>query len=648
MAAKLRLLLLFSCLLAAAANACAQEPWITHDYARLWQKHQPPVAKASTVTAEESAYDVQYLKFDLKLSAASAYISGNVTTRAKVIASSMTSYVFELSDTMAIDSVKINGSLRPFDTAKGICRVPFAASADSNTVFTAQVYYHGYPRNAQDVNTPGFHHGEGVTFSSVEPYFADSWWPCKQSLTDKIDSVDIWVTVPVSEKAGSNGTLMSVTPVAPGYHRYEWKERYPIDYYLISVAVSAYTEYSYYMHFTGSNDSMLIMNYLPDTLLPRKQAMLDSTGLLVDYFSTLFGRYPFWKEKYGHCYSPSYISMEHQTMTSTPMGRLTVIAHELVHQWFGDNVTCGSWKDIWLNEGFATYGQYLCYQHFSGQDTANSFMRTIHEACVAEVGGTVYSYDTTDWPRIFDGRLSYYKGAAVAHLLRYMAGSDAQFFNILRTYQQQYAGKTARTDDLQTIAETILNQDLHTFFHQWIYSDGFPYYDVAWNQVDNELFLRIEQTPSFPATISLFSTPIEIRLYSAQGDTTVTVFDDQPVQVFGFTTGKTIDSITIDPNHWLIYKLTRPPVKDNDLSRLFFDVEVYPNPASNAISVVYKNMVDAPFILYDLSGRKLLEYKLAGAAGKEQLNISALPHGLYIYKVVSGGVSRYTGKLSKQ
>ena len=606
------------------------------------------MAKASIATSDEANYDVQYIKFDLSLSTTSTYIQGSVTTRARAAAAKLTKYVFELSDSLTIDSVKINGISQPFDAANGICRTSLSGSMDSNSLFTAQVFYQGYARDAAALNSPGFHNGENVTFSSVEPYYADTWWPCKQALTDKIDSVDMWVTVPDSVKVGSNGVLIAITPLGTGFHRYEWKELYPIDYYLISVAVSAYSEYSYYMHFSGSNDSMLIMNYAPDTLLAHIRPMLDTTGLLVDYYSTLFGRYPFWKEKYGHCYSPSFVNMENQTMTSSHLGRLTVIAHELTHQWFGDNVTCGTWKDTWLNEGFATYGQYLCYQHFNGQDTANNFMRTIHDASVAEIGGTVYSYDTTEPGRVFDGRLTYYKGAAVVHMLRFIAGDDTKFFKILQTYQQQYAGKTAITDDLEHVASTILNRDLHTFFHQWVYSDGFPIYEVAWNQVNGVAYIRVGQSVSYPSSVSLYEMPIEIKLYSTAGDTIVTLFNDQPEQVFGFGIDRKIDSIAIDPNHWLVYKLTGKPVRDNELSRLPFDVEVYPIPAVNTINIVYKNLSDASFMIYDLSGRQIMAHKLPSSAGKEQMNLQFLPAGIYIYKVVSGGTARFTGKVLKE
>eukprot|EP01030_Chromulinospumella_sphaerica_P015185 gene15185-14982_t len=151
-----------------------------------------------------------------------------------------------------------------------------------------------------------------------------------------------------------------------GRNRYEWKHRYPIDYYLVSASVARYVDYSFKMHLEGSADSMLIQNYVYDNplTLPFFKNVIDSTGILVNYFSSIYGRYPFWKEKYGHCMAPLSGGMEHQTMTTLGYFQGWLVVHELGHQWFGDNVTCGTWRDIVMNEGFASYSEYLYYDKF--------------------------------------------------------------------------------------------------------------------------------------------------------------------------------------------------------------------------------------------------------------------------------------------
>src|SRR5690606_33875381 len=126
------------------------------------------------------------------------------------------------------------------------------------------------------------------------------------------------------------------------------------------------------MHFTNSTDSMLLQEYIYDhpEVLPLYKNAIDSMPLLVNYFSDLFGRYPFYKEKYGHCLSPMGGGMEHQTMTTLRSFNFNLVVHELAHQWFGNYVTCRSWQDLWLNEGFATYSEYLANHYFKGEAAA--------------------------------------------------------------------------------------------------------------------------------------------------------------------------------------------------------------------------------------------------------------------------------------
>src|SRR5690606_31274732 len=151
-------------------------------------------------------------------------------------------------------------------------------------------------------------------YSLSDNDFADDWWPCKQSLTDKIDSVRMFVMVPDSLNVASNGILQSKTWVT-GRNHFLWETAYPIDYYLIAVAVGPYKDYSYYMHYTdGSGDSMLIQNYVFDSssyMTPLNKSFFDTTGQIVDHFSNIFGKYPFKKEKYGHVMTALSGGMEH-------------------------------------------------------------------------------------------------------------------------------------------------------------------------------------------------------------------------------------------------------------------------------------------------------------------------------------------------
>jgi len=559
-------------------------------------RHKAALKTTALSDTAENNYDIKYLKFNLNLNNTSTYVSGDVITYAQVTAATLSAYVFELNNVLTIDSLKINGALQTVTTTGVVRKVSLSSSLSSGSFFTAQVFYHGTSPIGTGFFTSGLNQsvlasGTHIMYSCSDPDWALDWWPCKQSITDKIDSVDMWVTVPDSTKVGSNGLLQSVTSVAPGYTQYKWKTKYPIDYYLISVAVAPYVDFSSYMHFSGSTDSMLIQQYFYDTasFVPAYKKNFDSTGMMVDYFSTLYGRYPFYKEKYGHCFTDLGGGMEHQTMTTMGEVQTVLIAHELCHQWFGDCVTYASWKDIWLSEGFASYNEQLYLEHFWSPAAANGYRTVRYNYIMSFPDGSVYLDDTTSVSRIFDTRLTYYKGAAVAHMLRYMAPDDTLFFKGLRIYQQKYAFKTATTDSLKNIMEAVYGANLDTFFSQWVYGQGYPTYNAKWNQVGNMVYVQLTQTTSMPASVSCFSTPLEIQLKSASGDTVVKVYNDKNTQLYSFSWDRSMSGLSIDPDNWILNKAGIPhhdPSLDVPTVNKLDKIKVYPNPSKDSWQVL--------------------------------------------------------------
>jgi aminopeptidase N len=614
--------------------------------------HPSPHHKTTIASPQEDDYNITHLWFQLHLSDTSAFISGSVTTTATVTSVVMYNYVFELDDTLVIDSVLVNGESLSVITDGQVREVLLPAALPRNSVFSAQVFYHGYPRNALLINTPGLHNDTvtHTTFTFVEPYFAHMWWPCKQSLLDKIDSMRMYITVPAGVKAGSNGLLKNTVSLPGGYERHEWHSHYPIDYYLISAAVSRYDEYSYYMHFEGSTDSMPIVNYISaDTPLniTRLKPWLDSTELAINYLSALWGRYPFWQEKYGHCYTPSWINMEHQTMTSTRFSRFTVLAHEVAHHWFGNLVTCGTWKDIWLNEGFATYAQYLCYARFDGAEKAKQYLHIIQNNVISVSGGSVYAYDTTNDSRLFDGRLSYNKAATVIHMLRYVVNDDNRFFAMLRSYLQEYQWGNATTEDLKLVAERETGLSLNTFFDQWIYNEGHPIIDTRWNKVGDKLFLLVTNTSSAPQSVPVYQLTLPVKVFSAHTDTTVYLPLSTTEHQYTILWPHPVDSIAIDPDSWILCQKTAHPSKDYTVNFLPQEFEVFPNPTQGTLHVAYKTTTAPHLAIYNSAGALVLQQSLPGNSGIANVNLSAFPKGVYVCKLSENGNVKYSATFSK-
>ena len=330
-------------------------------------------------------YDVKYYHLDLEADNTSTFIKGSTEIGAVSNVASLNSFVVELINDLTVDSVLTGSTLLSHTHSSDLITVNMGSAVPAGEFFRVKIFYHGtvpeegfFSGMTSDIDIDW---GNSVTWTLSEPFNAKDWFPCKQDLQDKADSVMIDITVPDNLMAGSNGKLVNTIPVEGGKTRYEWRSYYPTDYYLISISVADYQDYSIYAHPAGLDDSILIQNfiYYQISYLEQNKELIDETATLIELFSDLFSLYPFANEKYGHCVAPMGGAMEHQTMTTIDNFSFYLVAHELGHQWFGDNVTCATWQDIWINEGFASYTEYLAYQNLVSQDYADGWMDSAHD-----------------------------------------------------------------------------------------------------------------------------------------------------------------------------------------------------------------------------------------------------------------------------
>jgi len=504
-------------------------------------------------------YDVKYLKLDIAVETGSTYVSGTALTVVKAV-QPLDSFVAELRSNMIIDSVFINGVKKNFQRGSDHVFIPLSPTLPAGTQVTALFYYNGTcSPNAVFAGT----NGNGLSYSASvsESYQAREWFPVKQILKDKIDSADIWITTDQANKAGSNGTLEGVDFLPNAKKRYRWKSRHAMSYYMPSFSVGNYMEYDNYAKPVAmAPDSILIQHYIADdeNYLASIKTNLDKTPAFIEKFSELFGLYPFADEKYGHAQAEIGGGMEHQTMTTTSSFGSTIIAHELGHQWFGDNVTCATWNHIWLNEGFATYCEYLAIEKLPALfPTTNpaTYMQNIHNNVLSQPGGSVYIPEASvyDENRIFSGRLSYNKGGAIIHNLRFEMQDDNLFFQTLKNYQQQYHDSVATADDFKHVAETTSGKNFTDFFNQWYYGEGYPTFNITYiRQTPDSIILIVNETVSAPAITPFFKGLYEFKITSAQGDTTVKAYVTSNNQQFKFKYNKTPNGVVVDPNNWVL------------------------------------------------------------------------------------------------
>ena len=598
-------------------------------------------------------YDVTFYKLDLNLERNSTFISGNVTTQASLQVPRLGVYAFELHPNFQIDSVLVNGVRQGNITRQaGNVSVELAIPVTAPTLLKAQIFYRGTaPGGASAAIGNGFTAarevnwgGADVAWSLSQPYAAYEWWPTKQVLTDKADSVHVFVTTSADNKVGSNGLLTRTVTLPGNKVRYEWKSRYPIAYYLISVAVSNYLEYKLTANPAGAPAPIPILNYVyTQRALEVFKTEIDLTVPLLETFSELFSLYPFAAEKYGHSMAPIGGGMEHQTMTTQSTFILDLTAHELAHQWFGNNVTCASWSDVWLNEGFASYAEYLALERLR-PFSAVEWLSTEQGRVLAEPTGSVFVEDTTDVNRIFNYRLSYAKGAMVLHMLRFTVNNDALFFKALRDYQQQYKGSTATTADLQRVFEKTTGLSLGYFFEQWHKGEGWPTLTIDWEQQGSQFVLHAAQTPS--ASTPFFRTDVEYLLKTASGDTLIRVPHHQPVEQYQLRLNREVTGVVIDPGNWLLARKVIKNVTSAPTPLADNAVKVYPNPTSDLLILEHLPFNPSTIEVHDRTGKLVLHYQPSGMQ-RPQLSVATLPAGFYSVRALNGQ-QVYQGKFVKE
>ena len=620
----------------AFATTYAQDHFCATHKQKYFQKSYGKAA-TSPQLALMNNYDVKFHHINLNIERNSTIINGNVRTIAQVVADALDTFGFELHNNHTIDSiVNSSGDRLSVQHQSNFAYVVLPQAIQKNSLIDVTIYYHGDALVVAGAAIgSGFttgtstRWGNQATWSLSQPYSAYEWFPCKQALQDKIDSVYTYITTSNENKVGAIGVLKDVVSLAGNKVRYQWQSKLAVDYYLISIAVAKYVEYNTYAHIDG--DSMLIQDYIydnPATLTTFKPE-LDKTARMLEGFSNWFGKYPFWKEKYGHAMAPFSGGMEHQTMTSIGIINFGIVAHELGHQWFGDHVTCKTWKDIWLNEGFATYCEYLALELLSPSE-APADMLAVHNTVMSQTDGSIWFEDTTSVSRMFSSRLTYNKAGAFVHILRYESNNDSLFFAILKLYQQQFAFGTASTTDFKTLLEQQSSKDFTQVFNQWFYGQGYPTFNVSWNQINDTLYLVSTQTTS--STTPLFITPIEYKIIYTGGDTTLRVMHSQKQMVHKIIINKTVSAISIDPNNWIINRGTA--AKDPTIVGLNEQLnnqtimQVFPNPASQQIQINGVNP-SSNVLVFDALGRVQISTTLKN----NHLDISSLNAGLYWVEV---------------
>lgn len=581
--------------------------------------------KSANGTAAQGNYDIIYDRCEWYVDPAEFYIEGTVTTYFKSLVNDFNELELDLSDFLTVESVKSGSNNLSFTHENNLLKITLNSSLSINEIDSVSITYEGEPTNTDASFVRSQHAGTPVVWTLSEPYGARDWWPCKQNLADKIDSIDIFVTTPNAYRVGTNGVLISEKEIGDD-KEYHWRHRHPITTYLVAIAVTNYAVYSDFAELESGTVEILNYVYPENETYARNNT--SETIEMMHLFDSLFIPYPFKDEKYGHAEFGWGGGMEHQTMSFMGAFPYHLIAHELAHQWFGDYVTCGSWEDIWLNEGFATYLEGLCAERYRGPVWKTWKQYKINEA-TASAGGSVRCSDTTSINRIFSNQLSYSKGAMLLHMLRWQLGDD-DFFQGLRNYIQdpQLADNYARTADLKRHLEEVSGKSLTVFFDQWYEKEGYPSYDINWSQTGDNVQVKVNQTTSHPS-VGFFEIPIPVQLIGNDIDTIVRLEPFLNGQVFDVLVEFPVTDLVFDPDLWIVSRNNEVTKVDEIVENLA--IKLYPNPANESLNL--EGIQNETVYFVDVTGNRISVPELKQSSQIKTFDLSAIKPGVYFIKI---------------
>lgn len=598
------------------------------------QLHGVGMAGASSSFAGKNI-DIKYHRMDWNIDPSINYISGSVFTIFETIEPNVKEINFELDNTMTVDSVIFHNQAISFgDSASYLVNIYFPTTLPDNFLDSVQIFYHGTPGLGSGFGAfiQSTHANAPIIWTLSEPYGAREWWPNKNDLSDKIDSLDVFVHTTAGQRVASNGFLFSETQESNG-KLFHWKHRHPIATYLVAIAV---TNYAVYSDFASINSGVVeVLNYIyPEdsaTVVMQTPNVISSIQL----YSNLFIDYPFADEKYGHAQFGWGGGMEHQTMSFMGGFSHSLMAHELAHQWFGDMVTCGSWHDIWLNEGFATYLTGLTYENMIGTSYWETWKNQTSSHVMQEPDGSVFVDDTSSVNRIFNSRLSYSKGAYVLHMLRWVCG-DSAFFAGVHNYllDTNLSYGFAHTSDLKTHLESTSGLNLTEFFNDWYYGQGYPMYNVTTHQYSNDSISIVVNQNTSHSSVSFFEMPVPIHLGGNNIDTVVVLNNTYDGQEFIVNVNSIIDLVEFDPDIHLVATASISTNIGIDIPDNNTVIRIMPNPTKDNFTIQSKQVLQIVEIM-DLNGKLIESYNNINAK-KYNISLSEYNNGVYIISIKAG------------
>jgi aminopeptidase N len=465
---------------------------------------------------------------------------------------------------LKVNRVSINGKEVSFTHQNGKLLFTLAEDATPGTSLVLGVDYQGKPKDGLILTTDK--DGKPAVIGDNWPDRVHHWIPTLDHPSAKA-TITFNVTAPAGQEVVANGRLDNVETTGTGQRTWTYSEGVPVPPYCMIIGVGQFAKIE-----PAERALTPLSYYVPVSERELAQKGFSSAIPSVEFFTEKVAPYPYEKlalivgaTRFGGMENSSAIvftsnlfsrnsSVSMSKAFGVPFGNVTLIAHEIAHQWFGDSVTESTWSDLWLSEGFATYFAGLFVQRYEGEEAFQRYMR--------DAAASAFAYEKKKRTPIFDrdteslmGLLNannYQKGAWVLHMLRSNLGDDV-FFRGIRAYYESHKNSVASTEDLRGALEKASGKNLRAFFTRWVYDSGHPQYELKWEWLQRrELRLVLTQVQSG----TVFTDPVNVSITTAGGKREVVLKPTGKQLIETIRFNETPILVEIDPRNTLLDEAT--------------------------------------------------------------------------------------------
>ncbi|MBD3383304.1 hypothetical protein GF407_00115 [candidate division KSB1 bacterium] len=594
--------------------------------------HLPVVALSQgpySVSSYFSLIDVLHYDIDLYFDFETRQLDGEVEIKCLMLSRKEVLQLDLIG--LNVDTVRVNDHMTTFVQVDNNLQINLPETISSGDTLCLFIVYNGIPTNS---GTGGFFisasslYTVGQAINRADPGALRYWVPCKDRPDDKATLCMRFESSEENHIVISNGQRVRIEKTDSS-RAFVYQHDYPIAPYLVAISVADYESFEQ-TYISASGDTIPLVHWVFSRNRQKAERDWQMLPDMLSFYESVFGNYPF--KSYGMVEIANRgLAMEHQTITS--MGGLLItgdkryeyiVAHELAHQWWGDWVTVADWRDLWLNEGFATYSEALYFEHRNGKNFFKAYMHELAGDYFEETGnyGVFPLYD----PKLAWGATTYDKGAWVLHMLRFELG-DQLFFRCLQEYGRAYAYGNVVTDDFIRLCEHISGQNLSGFFNQWVFQSGHPEFRISWDfhMTDQGSFLVVLNIGQHQPGEYVFNVPLDVLIVSRQDSINHTLSINSRNNAFSFTTEQEPVEIIVDPQQRLLkeFKIIDTPLPQGIVRNRTSMAQNFPNPfmRGNHQFTTIQFLIEAKasphsveLIICDIQGRevkRLVDEKLA-------------------------------------